>query len=237
MPVELNNDERELGVNAGSDSANLRADLVSQPPSGRADLSRRRMLTSGIETGLLILTVGIGAWAAWAASRATQLMERSLNLEEEPHLYLTQSDEEIELTSRGFTKNGQITEPFFDIHNAGKSPAVVLALYRRWGMATAFESPPPIADRERGPGIYKENYIPVGPGDSFPLVKGMPSGIEFPIAPGFYVYFYGYIVFSDLSKRTYVRGYCLIFDRGRFHTAWPPKNPELYNYQRRLEHL
>jgi hypothetical protein len=167
---------------------------------------------------------------------AVYLLNKTLFAEIQPHLIVVPCDEFIELTNEGFKRDGKITNtPFFDVLNAGRSGAIITGMYRTWAVCNG-NSVPPVIEYTRTPDLcfYKTNYIPVAAGGHSPSIKGYMKKIEFPIAAENIIYFYGYIEFSDLAGDRYVSGFSLVFDQGRFHTAWPPKDAEKYNYHRKL---
>lgn len=151
-----------------------------------------------------------------------------------PHISIVCAETEpIFIGPGGFRVGDEMREPLFQIYNAGRSTAVITAMYR---MTKVCPKGKPLKrikypDTPRG-GIYKQNFLVVGQGQYSSRIKIRSRRVSWDVSENDFVYFYGYVVYKDISERFYVRGYCMVYTHeGVFAEAWPAKNPSAYNYE------
>lgn len=222
--------EREKADLIAQEGMNAATQEINTATKAMADYALWQTRAAWAGTILLVATL-------WLTIRTVKAGNTLLNVEIVPHLSIVCPDEKIEFLPGGSFKVGEITrEPRFEIYNAGRSTAIVLEAYRETAAVPKRSPPEPITypdipDRGR----YKKNFIVIGPGSKSSPIKMRPRSLPQEINGTEFIYFYGYIICKDIKDRHYIRGFCLVYTHeGVFSEAWPPRDPEKYNYQRRL---
>ena len=178
---------------------------------------------------------------AKAATKAAQdTLEVTRAMGQRPWLSVEIEQEgNIELTKNGFAEDGvPLKEIWFKIRNAGNGPAIIEVLHRRWSVCNEKRLPDPItpSGKSKG-GKSKSAALPIGgAGTSGSIRTTYETSFPFEkLRANSRVFFDGYIEFRDSADVRYVAGFCIIFESGRFHAAWPRIDPEKYHYHYRIE--
>jgi len=220
------------------------ADLCEQMRMAKAtedavNVAWKQYVVSILGLAGLIATVWFTGRAAVAASRSAQAAERALVDLERPHVF-------VELTRAGiglkpvagsglrFTTNGLLTYSFM---NYGRTPARLLDITRRFPVVSRSGTGMPEPLPPDGP---PDRTLPIG----IAVAEGHPyKETENPRvcygaiwyednAPlNFQLFFMGRIRYADIFDRTYVAGFCFLYD-STWH-RFVRIGDERYNYARR----
>lgn len=109
-------------------------------------------------------------------------------------------------------------ELWIRIRNAGKSPAIVTGMDRRWYVGEKLPKP---IQRASDASRFKSNNLPIGAQSTSSRIRSRLKELYTSPSAGEAIYLYGYILFNGLDGTRYACGYCLIFNDGYFHDAWP----------------
>jgi hypothetical protein len=133
-------------------------------------------------------------------------------------------------------------ELMFTVKNSGQTAAFLKAIYRSWDVCECSRMPNAVEWPDRPePGIWKENFVAIGPGQCSSQIKAVTSILceRRRAAYKDWIFFYGYLEFEDLAGNKYLAGFCELFDIDNvdigFHIPWPEnEHGNKYNYQKCL---
>jgi len=218
-----------------SDEINERRDRDTQRYTLYASISQAITSIVGMIGLFITIFVAVRAWRE--AQKTAIAAERGIHADTNPFLYL-----EFENGPSIRWRRGKFVPktPLFRIINAGKGPAVVTRIGRRWEIRDleprkTFKYPDPVNPNSDNMHPYPA-FLPIAPGDSS---KGLDAFAELidakKVNSNSWIMCYGYIEFMDLENRRYVSGFFHLYrmdkpERG-MHLGFPEWNFEKYNYQ------
>jgi hypothetical protein len=119
------------------------------------------------------------------------------------------------------------------VKNAGRGPATIVSICRKWEARPANNWPAPISDNKYTVAIS----MPVGPNGETPPIFSRTDQIRCPINCDDWIFFLGYVEFIEENGEKYRSGFCYVARpdiKGiGFHVAFIP-NKEKYWYQEKL---